>query len=289
MAVSKRAAIAVILGLLCILAFAGKTDAITDWLGTGWLARANESYLSSSYHKTLAGFGVMSLLKAGLAVIEGSAAGASLGLTAQVGIGGLVQPAYDCVDIAWKTLLAGSAMLLALRYLLQAAATLDSFILGMALLVFILFLFIRPERARLRRAARNILTLFTAAVLIVYYLLPLSVWGASHVSRLITAPAVMEAEEGFEVSQQDLFPNGEAGAENRGVLSRSLQSRLERVTGYLKDRARDYVEWTVKLIVGYLFDCVVFPLLFFLILYVLARGAIGGVFQRFRTPSASTD
>lgn len=296
MPVIKRAAAVAVLGLLCILAFAGKTDAVTNLLGPGQLARANEAYLSSSYSKTLAGFGVMSLLKAGLAVIEGSAAGASLGITAQVGIGGLAQPAYDCVDIAWKTFLAGSVMLLALRYLLQAAAALDSFILGIALLVSILVLLVRwllPRRKRFCRVAGNVLTLFTAVALIVYYLLPLSVWGASHFSRVITAPFVMEAEEGFDVSRQDLFPDGEDGAENHGMFSLSLQSRLERVTNYLKDRVGDYVEWTVKLIVGYLFDCVVFPLFFFLMLFILARGAVRGVFQRrpgdVCTPTASVD
>ncbi|MGD8396752.1 MAG: hypothetical protein PVF43_14880 [Candidatus Eiseniibacteriota bacterium] len=267
---------------LSVLAFAGTTDPWMHRLGPGRLEAANQAYLTASFNKAVAGFGVMSPLKAGLDIIEGSRVGASLGVTAQLEIGDLVQPAYDYVDIAWRTLLVGSATLLGIRYLLQATGLVDSLVLGFALLVAALVFFVRwlaPRWTQGRAVLRDVLSVSIVGVVAIYYLLPASVLGASYLSRIITAPAIEEAEQGFQQTREQLFPEEESAGGWGGRL-KQLQERVERTADYLKVRAGDVVVWTVKLITGYVFDCIVFPLTLFLVLLWLTRSIMRYAFQR---------
>jgi hypothetical protein len=273
----------VLLVSLCLLAFSGKTDRVTNLLGPGRLAEANDAYLTKSFNKAIAGFGVMSLLKAGLDIIEGSEVGVSFGVTAQLEVGDLAQPAYDYVDIAWRTLLVGSVTLLGIRYLLQAAGMIDSFVLGFALftasLAFLAHCF-TPQWRKVRGILRDALSVSIVAVLAIYYLLPASVWGASRLSRIITAPAIAEAEQGFQQTQAHLFPEDVEPLEGWGKKLKSLQERIEKTAAYLKDRAKDLVIWTVKLITGYVFDCIVFPVTLFVLLLWLTRSIMRYIFHR---------
>jgi hypothetical protein len=43
------------------------------------------------------------------------------------------------------------------------------------------------------------------------------------------------------------------------------------MTEYLKERASELVVWILKLIAGYLFDCLVFPLALFALLFLFTR------------------
>ncbi len=267
---------------LCLLAFAGETERCTDLLGPGQMAEANDAYLTASFNRAIAGFGVMSLLKAGLDIIEGSEVGASFGVTAQIEVGDIAQPAYDYVDIAWRTLLLGSVSLLGIRYLLQAAGMIDSIVLGFSLMIASIFCLLRwfaPQQHRMLCVLKDALTVSIVAVLALYYLLPVSVWGASFLSRVITAPAIAEAEQGFQQTQARLFPQDDASIDGWGEKLSSLQEKIEKTVAYLKDNAKDFVVWTVKLITGYVFDCIVFPVLLFLLLFWLTRSIMRYVFH----------
>ena len=268
---------------LSILAFTGKSDRVTDLLGPGRMSEANEAYLSASFNKAIAGFGVMSLLKAGLDIIEGSEVGASFGVTAQLQVGDLAQPAYDYVDIAWRTLLTGSVTLLGPRYFLQSAKFIDSIILGLALLTGTMLYFtvwLAPRWHKLRWILRDILSVSIVLVLAIYYLLPLSVWGASHLSKTITAPAIAEAEEGFRQTQEELFPVEDEAVNGWTAKLRNLQARIDKTAAVLKEKATDFVVWTVKLIAGYVFDCIVFPVTLFILLLWLTRSIMRYIFHR---------
>jgi hypothetical protein len=40
---------------------------------------------------------------------------------------------------------------------------------------------------------------------------------------------------------------------------------------WLNTITKDFATWTIKIIAGYLFDCIVFPLAFFIVVYLLTR------------------
>lgn len=292
----KTVVIKFIAGLACVvcsvIVFSDRADRYVDFLGPGKLARSNASYLTASFNKTITGFGVLSLIKAGLAIVEGSAVGASIGVTARVEVGDFVQPVYDYVDIAWRTLLYGSVALLGTQFVLEAVGLIDSYVLGVVLVVAAVSFFIAglfPHWRKIRVILRDLLAVSVVSVLALYLLLPLSIWGASHLSRIITAPEIAEAEQGFLRTQQHLFP--EQAHPQPGWLEKfkATSQWLDMVAEHLGKQTRDFVLWTVKLIAGYVFDCIVFPASLFYLLLWLTRGMMRYVFQSNFQRSLSDD
>ena len=104
-----------------LLAASGLLDRGLNRVGLGELALVNQQYLDASYDSALEGFLVLSAVKSGLAVIEGSEVG--IGFSLQVG--DLVQSVYDYVNIAWKTVLAGGTILLMTRLALDGVSLID--------------------------------------------------------------------------------------------------------------------------------------------------------------------
>jgi hypothetical protein len=279
----SRGSAVCIVAILAVLAFSGQADRIIDALGRRGITQRNSDYLTASFNKAVAGFGIVSLLKAGLDIVEGSEVGASLGITANVEIGDAVKPAYDCVDIAWRTILIGAVTLLGTKYLLQTAEALDSYVLGAALVVALLLLlsdWLLPLRRGFHGVLRDALSVAVVAAFALYFLLPLSVWGGSRFSRAITSPALAEAEQGFRNTQQALFPENEGAAGGWTGKLNAIEDKIEHISGYVKNRGRELVVWTVKLIAGYVFDCIVFPVGLFVLLLWMIRAATGYLFQR---------
>jgi len=271
------------LTLACILSFLGRLDPGFDLLGGSRLKEGNDRYLASSFNRAITGFGVLSVLKAGLDIIEGSEVGASFGATANLELGDLVQPAYDYVDIAWRTMLVSCVALLGTRYALEAADLMDSHVLTFTLITGLAVLLLqgwRPGAQKTRRVLRDVLGVSIVATVALYYLLPLSVWGASRLSGAITAPAIGEAEKGFQETRESLFPDDPQIADGWLEKMKSIRERIEQTGTYLKEKTEDLIVWTVKLIAGYLFDCIVFPVLLFLLLLWLTRAVMRYVSHR---------
>ena len=111
-----------------VLAASGMLDQGLAKIGLGDLARVNHRYLEASYDDALEGFLVLSAVKSGLAVVEGSQVG--IGFSFQVG--DLVQSVYDYVNIAWKTVLAGGTILLMTRLALDGVTMADHWVMVLA-------------------------------------------------------------------------------------------------------------------------------------------------------------
>jgi hypothetical protein len=52
------------------------------------------------------------------------------------------------------------------------------------------------------------------------------------------------------------------------------RERIRQIGAYFKDKATLMATLTLQLVAGYLFDCIIFPLTFFVILYVLAKSLV---------------
>lgn len=269
--------------LLAVLATQGRLDPLTYRLGSGTLRAQNDKFLNKTFNKALIGFGVMSGIKTGLAIIEGSTAGVSAGATVNLQIGDVVQSAYDYIDIAWRTLLLGCISILSIQYLLRAASVADGWVLGFTLLVFSLHLLLdwwAHESVQIRQTVRDVLSVSVVATLAIFYILPLSVWGASHLSRMITQPSIEEAHSGFSDTRKTLFPDDESTAEGALARIRQVPEKIQQIGIHFKTRSKDMAIWTIKLITGYLFDCVLFPVGMFVLLLWLTRSLMKYIFQR---------
>jgi len=278
-----RIGVLIVLAALILASFTGHLEPGLDAVLGNKLQTSNDAYLERSFNGAIVGFGVMSVLKAGLGIIEGSEAGLSIGFTAQFEVGDIVQPVYDYVDIAWRTLFVGSVTLLGIRYLLQAAELIDTYVVTFTLImatIAFLAAWVFPSKKRFREVLRDIVGVSMVASLALFYILPLSVWGAAKLSGVITAPSIKEANAGFANAREQLFPDAPDNGDSWAKKLKAITGRIEQICTYLKDKTTDMITWTVKLVAGFIFDCIVFPVTLFALLLWLTRSTLRYIFHR---------
>ena len=284
----KKIIVLVVLSLACFAAAFGMLDKSIGFLGMQHVGAANDAYLQEAFDRSLAGFLVLSGIKSGLAVIEGSEVGIGFNLE----IGDIVQSVYDYVDIAWKTALAGGTVLLITRMSLEAVTFIDHWVLMLMLLAMVVFLTLEwffTAHARLANVFREAMLFLLVITLTLYYILPLGITAASFMSRKITGPLIQSSQEGFEKIHQDFSPshiNSQLFADETddgdSIFSaldfmakvQMTRERIRQVGIYFKDKTTLMATLTIQLVAGYLFDCIIFPLTFFVILYVLTKSLV---------------
>ncbi len=288
-----RAAKIIVLLLAIVAAAGGYADRPIQWLGLDRIATVNQAYLDQSMDKAINGFLLLSGIKTGLAVIEGSEVGIGFNLE----IGDIVQSVYDYVDIAWKTALAGGTVILVTRLLLQTVDLIDHWSLALAFgcgLVVVVVGWVFPRADHLNNLAKDATYFLTVCAVVLYIVFPLSIAGAAFISERITGPLIDESQRSFESIKEDfaveninrrLFPEETEKEDNR-IAGLILKGKLSEVKEYLRnqaeffrDKSRNIAIWTLQLIAGYLFDSIVFPIVFFFLLFVLAKGALRYLFE----------
>ncbi len=287
----KFAALIVLLLTTTVLAATGIVDQGLGWCGLNYLSRSNDDYLDGAFDSALAGFLVLSGIKSGLAIVEDS----SVGVGVNIQLGDIVQPVYDYVDIAWKAAMAGAAIITVMKLALQGLTLIDHWALTLLLAcgaVWCLSKWLLPERVGLSSVLKNA-NRFTAALCVgLYLLLPLTVAGAAFISRHITAPLLKDAQSelellGDELSPESLyhrfFPEGKGDDE---LASFNLKGKIEKLgqgakdlAAWLKLKTGHIAALTLKLIAAYLFDCILFPLFFGLVLVTMIKKGVGCFFQ----------
>jgi hypothetical protein len=267
--IRTRAAAVLLLSAAVVLSAGGLMRRGFDAAGLGRLRASNDAYLSASFDKALKTFGVLSAVKVGLAVVQGS----DVGIGFNIEVGDVVQAAYDYVDIAWRVVLGCAAVLLGTRYLLQAADLLSSWSLAATFAAVLLGLVAGWTVPRLR-FLRSILrdAAWTAGLVTVALTLalPFSIAGGRWLSTRITRPSVEQAREGFQSIRTELDAPGAAGSGLWGKINEGRE-KLARVTAIVRRQTGQLSEWVLKLIAGFAFDCLVFPALVFLALYAAVR------------------
>ncbi len=287
----KRAVILILLPAALVMAAGGVVDRGLGWCGLSRLKQVNERYLDSAFDGALAGFLILSGIKSGLAIVEGS----SVGVGVNVELGDVVQPVYDYVDIAWRAAMAGASVIVVMQLALQGLAMVDHWALVLFLLIWFAWvlcgcIFPRARRAQcvLKAGSR-----FSAALCVVLYLiLPLTITGASAVSQRITKPLIDNTQAQFEtlgkvLSPEGLhrrfFPEGEGADELstfdlKGKIAKMGQG-VKALAAYLKLETERMAAATLKYIAAYLFDCILFPLFFGLILMTMLKSGVRYLFE----------
>jgi hypothetical protein len=247
------------------------------------LGQRAEDYLDHSLQRAVAGFASASAVKGVLALVEGSEVGFSLVGETSIEVGDLIQPTYDYVDIAWRTLFTGSLVLLCLRLLLETSYAVAPWIAGAGLLLLGVVLLLDRggrHRRRWRAVVRDGATFAVVLTLAVAFVLPLSVLGAARLSAWITAPQVEEAHAELAALERQVAPE-----DGGSVFSdpRRWKERVENLVRTVGERGEDLIVTTLRLVAGYLFDCVLFPLALFYLGLRLARMLVAYAVARART------
>jgi len=147
----KRLLIVILLiGGIVLTAF-GFTERLLGTCGLDRLTSKNDAYLEASFERSLRTFAVLSTIKVGLAIVEGTEIGVGFGLE----VGDVVQAAYDSVDIAWRTVLAGGVILLGTRTLLEAASLANHWLLAATLAAVTLMVITQGPPTRFPRTYRS--------------------------------------------------------------------------------------------------------------------------------------
>jgi hypothetical protein len=269
----KRAVAVLLLSAAVFLSAGGLMRKGMDAAGLGRLKASNDAYLSASFDKALKTFGVLSAVKVGLAIVQGSDVGIGFNLE----VGDVVQSAYDYVDIAWRVVLGCAAVLMGTRYLLQAADLLSSWFLAAtfaAVLLGLVAAWTLPRLRFLRSFLRD--AAWTAGLVTVALTLavPFSVAGGHWLSMRITKPSVEQASDGFQRIRTELEGPQTGRSGLWGKITEGKE-KLERVAAVIARRTGELTEWVLKLIAGFVFDCIVFPALVFLALYAAVRRGAG--------------
>jgi len=273
---SKHTLIIIILLCVTILTATGTTEYFIKHIGLNKLTESNDQYLNRAFQRSIHTFGVLSAVKVGLAIFKGTEIGVGINLQ----VGDVVQSAYDYVDLAWRTVLLSTVVLLGTRYLLQMADIVDHwFLFGTLILLMLRMLIIRIKKLlRLGQLLQDVCLVTSVFTVALYLLLPLSIAGGRYLSEQITAPSVQEAEAGFSTLKNDLLPTKDG---NGGLLSKlkDAKNRIKHIGTYLTQKTSQLSEWVLKLIAGFIFDAVVFPLMLFVLLFWITRLVARYLFQ----------
>ncbi len=279
----RRTVVIALLTVAVALALTGAGDTVLGHMGLGPLPASSARYLDEAFGRSMKTFGLLSAVKVGLAVVEGTEVGVGFGLQ----VGDAVQSTYDYIDVAWRTVLAGGVVLVGTRYLLEAAALAGRWVLGAACIAGLALALLGCWGGRLRRprdVLRDISLVLTVTAAAIYVMLPLAVGGARTLSRQVIEPSLNEVDQELQTLREEL----EARDATRAGLMHQLGNATERVKQIatsLSARSKEASVWAFRLVAGYLFDCIVFPLgLFVLLLWAtkgIARYAYG--YRRNRT------
>jgi hypothetical protein len=266
----SRLWVSLVLTAAILLAAADVPTNFFDATGLNKISKSNTAYLEESFTRSVNTFLVLSVIKAGLAVLEGTEIGLGIGIE----VGGVVQSVYDYVDLAWRTVLASSVVLLGTRYILQASALVDQWFLSAALfflLLQFLFRWYLPYQITLKNLLRDIGLVLTLFTLLLYIVLPLSVAGGRLLSKHITARPMHDAETGFSELKENTFSDSEDG--KKGIWNKlsGVKDQIVRVVKTVNEKSSEMSVWVLKLIAGYLFDCIVFPLVLFAALFWFSK------------------
>ena len=294
--------IIIIIGAV-FLAGAGYLDIPIEKIGMGKISSANEEYLTNSFNKAVTGFLVLSGIKSGLAVIEGSEVGIGFNLE----IGDIVQSVYDYVDIAWKTALAGGTVILLTRLLLQSVAIIDNWCLSImftALFASLIISWFFPKYIKISRLLKEMTFFLIVFSVVLYLVLPFSITGAAFLSDKITKPLIQESQKSFENIKEDFSLGSitdtlfrDETKEDGSWLSEfnikakyeKTKYRIEKLGKCFKEKTRNIAIWTIQLIAGYLFDCIIFPATFFIIFFIITKSILLYLFENRRYQSFKED
>lgn len=286
----KRYLLAAALIIALGLSASGLLDRGLDICGLGYLSRVNDRYIDTAFQRSMSGFLLLSSVKSGLAVVEGSEVGVGFNLE----LGDVVQPVYDYVDMAWKAALAGGSILVGMQLALKGLGLVDNWVLAGVLLMALLRMLAAwwlPHWRRLRGGLGEAVRFGTSTAAALYLLLPLSVTAAASLSSHITRPMLEASHEELRQIEARIRPrylNQETLADmaGEGLSGPSLATRLSDTAAgvkmlitFLKTQTEKVATLAFRLIAAYVFDCVLFPLFFGLVFMTMLRSGVRYFFE----------
>ncbi len=291
-----KPAVVLLLVLALIFSATGHLSRGIQLAGLSRIEEANEKYLEESYEKARDTFLVLTGIKAGLAIIKGSSVEATFIVGTSKTVGDVVKPVYKAINVVWRTCLAAAVTLLFMRLLLPIVQDVGQWLLfGSFIFALILccFQWKYPAHEKTKVLIQKVCLLIVSLSIALILILPISIRGASNLSRILTGERREEAFEELknmraefttqallermtmeeELEEENAVENEEAWHQRlRNRLSprdqfEKLQVWMSSFSNWLVEKTGELFQISIILIIGYLFDIIIFPLTFFIVLY----------------------
>lgn len=253
------------------------THQVVQVAGVGQMVQTNDEYLTDSLKKSGGAFVSLSAIKAGVAVIEGSTVGVEFVGTADIQLGDAVQSIYDFVDLAWKISFFSSATLFLVQVILQQISAVGPTVMLIAFISGAVVLIIKNRNkpaSLLSGISRRIFWFFVLCTVGIYLALPLTVGTARFLSQKITRPAITEGIEAFEDLQRET--SSERMNERIFNGKSSLSKKQNEIGAWCKSMSAQLFDKGIRFCAGFLFDCLIFPGVLVLTLWVIIKKGLAG-------------
>ncbi len=266
----RRYRTVVVLMLLLVGTVSGIFDAVYNRAYGNAARSQNATYLEDTTQKAASLLVPIMVAKGSIDVIEGS--------EMVVEFGDIVQPLLDYLNVAWQVVLVASIVLLSFKYFLEGTIGIGSVFLSASLamyLVLALFHSFRNPHNPIAQTFKRMAGMMLLIALLIYFVLPLSVQGAAWLSHHSTAKMTVEYEQTFHELSATFGTSDIESAKGMKQKAEVFKSKADELINYVEDGGLKKVgKGAVYVMVVYILDGIVYPVLMMFFLIWLIRGTL---------------
>ena len=228
---------------------------------------SDELYLNELKSECEKSFLLLTGLKTGLSIIEGSTIGFSLGTTVSLQAGDIVQGLLDLVNISWKLMFAGVIVSYILLLLLQGSLTTSTWFFISTSFLFSLNIIYKMKMKKENKILKRLSIFSMLIFLSLYLILPISFLLTSNLSEKISDKIrVKETKNISTVVDKIDFDTNELIKEPKKVID-----RLKTLPGFLSKNMESMTRSIINLLASYFVDTILFPFLFIYLVYIIGK------------------
>ncbi|MEI6646457.1 MAG: hypothetical protein WCP12_10510 [bacterium] len=280
--------------LLIITCFGGVH--LLNW-ATSPLAEKNRTYLDASIRDTTQLMIPVGVAKAAADMIEGSTIQFEAGIVVTKGgmtvqAGDLMQPMLDCINIAWKILLASAVFLISVKCVVSGFPELmQPFCVAFlaCYLVEGLLAFLLNPNHLLRYVLRRIGGVLFLCWILIVAILPLTLAGTAYLAERTTAHMQADIDTTFKHIHEVFNMDGFTTANEMSEKASFLKYKLTEISRFAKDELSTVILAICQLVAVKVISGVFYPLMMLGFLFWLIRGCLYPVMGLRERSAAASD
>jgi len=270
----------IILSLCLIIASFGGLQLLNRALAP--LAEKNRAYLDAAIRDTTQLMIPVGLAKAGADMIEGSTIQLEAGIVVTKGsmtveAGDLMQPMLDCIDIAWKILLASAIFLISVKCVVSGFPELTQPFCVAFLACYLLdslFAFLFQRTHILRYMLRRIGGILFLCWMLIVALLPLTLAGTAYLADRTTSHMQTYIDKTFQRVHAVFNMDGFSSASDMSEKATFLKYKLADISRFAREELSTVIMAICQLVAIKVISGVFYPLVMLAFLIWLVRGCL---------------
>jgi hypothetical protein len=271
-----------VLILTVLLLFAGLGGNQLINRATASLTNQNSAYLDKAIRDTTQLLIPVGLAKAGADMMEGSTLQLEAGIVVTKGsmtveAGDLMQPVLDCIDIAWKILLASAVFLISIKCVVSGFPELTQPLCMAFLFCYLidsLVVLLLKRDHLFRSILRRIGGIFFLSWILIVALLPLTLAGTAYLTERTTAHMQKNIETSFQRVHTVFNMEGFSTASDISEKATFLKTKMADISRFAREELSTVIMAICQLVAVKVLSGVVYPLLMLAFLIWLIRGCL---------------